>query len=79
MEPPSDESTFAKFLVDIELLPSLNLLLVRSHQAELIIVKRLMQRRNNVTRLLVELRSRDKGRRKNAAFCPSTAPPTSLD
>ena len=29
-----------------------------------------MQRRNNVTRVLVELRSRDKGRRKNAAFRP---------
>ena len=32
-----------------------NLLLVRSHQAEIIIVKRLIQGRNNVTRVQVEL------------------------
>ena len=41
----------------------LNLLLVRSHQAEIIIVKRLIQGRNNVTRVGVELRSCDLGRR----------------
>ena len=34
----------------------LNLLLVRSHQAEIIIVKRLIQGRNNVTRVRVEPR-----------------------
>ena len=46
----------------------LNLLLVRSHQAEIIIVKRLIQGRNNVTRMQVEPRSFDQGRRKNDAF-----------
>ena len=46
----------------------LNLLLVRSHQAEIIIVKRLIQGRNNVTRVRVEPRSFDQGRRKNDAF-----------
>ena len=39
----------------------LNLLLVRSHQAEIIIVKRLIQGRNNVTRVRVEPRSFDQG------------------
>ena len=34
----------------------LNLLLVQSHQAEIIIVKRLIQGRNNVTRVRVEPR-----------------------
>ena len=43
----------------------LNLLLVRSYQAEIIIVKRLIQGRNNVTRVRVEPRSFDQGRRKN--------------
>ena len=38
---------------------SLNLLLVRSHQAEIIIENRLIQGRNNVTRVRVELRSCD--------------------
>ena len=42
---------------------SLNLLLVRNHQEEIIIVKRLVQERNNVIK--VELRSRDQGSRKN--------------
>ena len=37
----------------------LNLLLVRSHQAEIIIVKRLIQGRNNVTRVRVESRPFD--------------------
>ena len=46
----------------------LNLLLVRSHQAEIIIVKRLIQGRNSVTRVRVEPRSFDQGRRKNDAF-----------
>ena len=38
---------------------ALNLLLVRSHQAEIIIVKRLIQECNNVTREWVEPRSYD--------------------
>ena len=46
----------------------LNLLLVRSHQAEIIIAKRLIQERNTVTRVRVEPRSCDQGRRKNDAF-----------
>ena len=45
----------------------LNLLLVQSLQAEIIIVKRLVQGRNNVTRVRVEPRSFDRGRRKNDA------------
>ena len=39
----------------------LNLLIVRSHQAEKIIVKRLIQGRNKVTRVQVEPRSWDQG------------------
>ena len=54
----------------------LNLLLVRSHQAEIIIVKRLIQGRNNVTRVRVEPRSFDQGRRKNDAFTHSATLPT---
>ena len=48
----------------------LNLVLVRSHQAEIIIVKRLIQKRNTVTRARarLELRLCDQGRRKNDAF-----------
>ena len=46
----------------------LNLLLVRSHQAEIIIVKRLIQGRNSVTKVRVEPRSFDQGRRKNDAL-----------
>ena len=42
----------------------LNLLLVRSHQAEIIIVKHLIQGCNNVTRVRLEPRSFDKGCRK---------------
>ena len=42
----------------------LNLLLVRSHQAQLIVVKRLIQGRNNVTRMGIEPTSCDHGRRK---------------
>ena len=53
-----------------------NLLLVRSYQAEIIIVKRLIQERNNVTRVRAESRSFDQGRRKNDAFTHSaTLPP----
>ena len=46
----------------------MNLLLVRSHQAEIIIVKRLIQERSNVTWMRVEPRSCDQSRRKNDAF-----------
>ena len=53
----------------------LNLLLVRSHQAEIIIVKRLIQGRNNVTWVQVEPRSFDQGRRKNDAFTHSATLP----
>ena len=42
----------------------LNLQLVRSHQAGIIIVKRLIQDCNNVTRVRVEPRPFDQGRRK---------------
>ena len=44
----------------------LKLLLVQSHQAEIIIAKRLIQGPNNVARVRVEPRSCDQGRRKNA-------------
>ena len=49
----------------------LNLLLVLSHQAKIIIVKRLIQGRNNVTRVRVEPRLFDQCRRKNDAFTHS--------
>ena len=54
----------------------LNLLLVRSHQAEIIIVKRLIQGRNSVTRVRVEPRSFNQVRRKNDAFTHSATLPT---
>ena len=53
------------------------LLLVRSHQAEIIIVKHLIQERKSVTRVPVELRSFDQGRRKNDAFLLSATLSTS--
>ena len=56
----------------------LNLLLVRSHQAEIIIVKRLIQGRNSVTRVRVEPKSFDQGHRKNDAFTYSATLPTKL-
>ena len=57
----------------------LNLLLVRSHQAEIIIiVKRLIQGRNNVNRKRVEPGPFDQSRRKNDAFTHSATPPTKL-
>ena len=56
----------------------LNLLLVRSHQAEIIIVKHLIQGRNNVTRVRVELRSFDQGRCKNDAFTHSATLSTQM-
>ena len=43
----------------------LNLLLVRSYLAEIIIAKRLIQGRSNVIRVRVEPRPFDQGRRKN--------------
>ena len=49
------------------------LVLVRSHQAEIIIVKRLIQRRNNVTRVGVEPKSCNQGRCKNNAFALSVS------
>ena len=51
----------------------LNLLLVRSHQAEIIIVKHLIQGSNYVTRVRVEPRSCDRGGRKNDAFTLSAS------
>ena len=57
-----------KFLLISSNSCALNLLLVRSHQAEIIIVKRLIQERNSVTRVRVEPRSFDQGCRKNDAF-----------
>ena len=46
---------FPSFTVDVLTSSHVNLLLVRSHQAEIIILKRLIQGRNNVTRVRVEL------------------------
>ena len=54
----------------------LTLLLVRSHQAEIIIVKHVIQGRNNVTRVRVEPRSFDQGRRKNDCSTHSATLPT---
>ena len=45
-----------------------NFLLVRSHQTEIIIVKRLIQGRDNVTRVGIESRLYDHRRRKNITF-----------
>ena len=50
-----------------------NLLLVRSHQGEIFNVKRLI---NNVTRVRVESRSCNHGRRKNDALTLSVTRPT---
>ena len=55
---------------------SLNLLHVRSHQAEILIVKRLTQGRNNVTKVRVEHTSCDQGRRENDIFAFSATQPT---
>ena len=53
----------------------LNLLLVGSHQAEIIIVKRLFQGCDNVTGLRVEPGLCDQGRRKNdVVTLPATLP-----
>ena len=56
----------------------LNLLLVRSHQAEIMIAMRLIQRPSNVTRVWVETRSFNQGCRKNDAFTHSAMPPLSI-
>ena len=48
----------------------LNLLLVRSHQAEKIIKNHLIQGRNNVTSVRIESTSCIQGRHKNDAFTP---------
>ena len=53
---------------------SLNLLVVRSHQSEVIIVKRLIQGRNNVTRVRVEPRSCDQGCKNDAFALWATLP-----
>ena len=55
------------FPLTFDFFPCKFLLLVRSHQAEIIIVKRLSQGRNNVTRARVEPRSCNQGRCKNEA------------
>ena len=54
----------------------MNLVLVRSNQAEIIIVKRLIQGRNSVTSVRAEPRSIDHGRRKNDVFTHSATLPT---
>ena len=54
----------------------LSLLLVSGHHAEVIIVKRLILGRNNVSRVRIKSRSSDQGRRKNNAFSLSATPPT---
>ena len=54
----------------------LNSLLVRNHQAEIIIKKRLIQGRNNVTRVRVKPRSFDQGRSKTEVFAHSATQPT---
>ena len=54
----------------------LNLLPIRRRQVEMIIVKLFIQRRNNVTRVWVEPRSRDQSRRKSDAFTHSATLPT---
>ena len=55
---------------------SLNLLLDRNYQAEIIIVKRLIQGRNNVTRVRIKPRSYDQDRRKKDEFALSSILPT---
>ena len=54
----------------------LTLQLARSHRAEIIIVKRPIQGRNSVTRVRVQPRSFDQGRRENDAFTHSDTVPT---
>ena len=54
----------------------LNLLMVRSQQAEIIMVKRLIQGRNNVIRVWVEPRPFDQGHGRNDAVTHSASLPT---
>ena len=54
----------------------LNLLLVRNHHAEIIIVKRFIEGCNNVSRVRVEPESCDQGRRNNNVFTHSATLPT---
>ena len=56
-----------------------NSLLVRSHLAEIIIAKCLIQGHNSVIRVRVEPRSFDQGRRKNDAFIHSATLPTTFE
>ena len=57
---------------------SLKTLLVRSHLAEIIIAKRIIQGRNNVTRVRVEPGSCNQGCSKNDVFTLSATLPTLL-
>ena len=54
----------------------LNLVLVRSHQAKIIIVKRLLQGRSNVTRVRVEPRSWDQDHHKSDTLTHLATLPT---
>ena len=56
------------FVIFLNLGGPLNLLLVRSNQAEIIIVKRRIQRRNNVSWVQVKPQSCNQDCRKNDAF-----------
>ena len=56
----------------------LNLLLVRSHPADIIIAKRLIQGHNSMTRVQVEPRPFDQSRHKNDAFTHSATLPTKV-
>ena len=67
---------FPSFPVDVLTSSHVNLLLVRSNQAEIIIVKRLIQGRNIETWVGVELLICDQSRRKNDAFTISATLPT---
>ena len=57
----------------------LNLLFVRSHQAAIIIIKRLIQGCNNVTGMRVESTSCDQGCSKNDAFTHLATVPTNAN
>ena len=62
---------FTSFPVDVRLLFSLQI--VQSHLAEIIMVKRHIQRRNNVTKVRVEPESCDQGCRKKDIFTISAS------
>ena len=57
----------------------MNLLLVRNHEAEIIIVKHFVLRCSNVTRVRIKPRSCDQGCRKNDAFTLSASLSTRID